>query len=106
MRSIGAEAFIERGTMAVKITNFRTFSKNTLLGFFNILLTNVGLEIRDATLHEKNGKRWICLPAKPYQDEAGETKYSYIIKFMDREKSDQFQTAVLKALDAFNRTSR
>lgn len=87
--------------MAVEITKFRRFNKNTLRGFCNILIPGIGLEIRDATLHEKNGKKWVGLPSRPYQDEAGETKYVYIVKFVDREKSDQFEVAALKALDAY-----
>ena len=87
--------------MATEITKFRKFQRNSLQGFLNILMTNVGLEIRDATLHEKDGKRWIGLPAKPYEDESGNTKYSYIIKFVDKDKYQQFQKATLKALDQY-----
>jgi len=87
--------------MGIEITKFRKFTKNTLQGFCNILLTNIGLEIRDATIHEKIGKRWVSLPAKPYQDEDGATKYSYIVKFTDKEKYEQFQSQALKALDEY-----
>ena len=87
--------------MGIEITKFRQFEKNTLRGFLNIHLTNTGLELRDATYHQKDGKRWIGLPAKPYEDEKGDTKYSYRIKFVDKEKWSQFQAATLKALDEY-----
>ena len=88
--------------MSIEIKSFRKFEKNTLKGFLTIFMSNIGLEVRDATLHEKEGKRWIGFPAKPYQDEAGDTKYSYIIKFTDKAKWEQFQKATLEALDNHN----
>lgn len=87
--------------MAIEITKWRKFEKNSLQGFCNILIMNIGLVIRDATVHEKDGKRWIGLPAKPYQDESGDTKYSYIVKFVDKDKYGQFQKSALKALDEY-----
>jgi hypothetical protein len=85
--------------MGIEITKWRKFEKNSLQGFCNILMTNIGLEIQDGTVHEKDGKKWVGLPAKPYQDDEGNTKYSYIVKFVDKEKYQQFQKAALKALD-------
>ena len=87
--------------MAIKITKYREFKKGSLLGFCNILMDNISLEIRDVTYHQKDGKRWVGLPAKPYQDEKGETKYSYIIKFLDKARWGQFQKATLEALDDY-----
>ena len=87
--------------MGIKITKFRRFSKNSLQGFCNILMTNIGLEIRDATYHVSDKGCWIGLPAKPYQDENGATKYSYIIKFVDKTKYEQFQKAAIEALDKY-----
>ena len=87
--------------MGVEVRSFRKFEKNSLRGFLVIYMTNIGLEIRDATVHEKDGKRWIGLPAKPYQDESGNTKYSHIIKFTDKAKWSLFQDLALKALDKY-----
>jgi len=44
-------------TMAIEIIAFRSYERNTLKGFFTARLTNMGLEIRDITLHQKNGKK-------------------------------------------------
>jgi len=84
--------------MGVEITKFREFRKNSLIGFCNILMTNIGLEIRDATVHTKDGNQWIGLPPKPYEKEDGSTGYSYIIKFTDKVKYAQFQKLALEAL--------
>ena len=86
--------------MAIEITEFKPHEKNTLRGFLTARLTNIGLEIRGICLHEKNGKRWLSMPAKLWEKN-GETKYVYILDFYDRQKSDQFQACALKALDDF-----
>ena len=87
--------------MAIEIKAFRKFEKNSLRGFVTVELPTVGLEIRDCTVHESNGKRWVGLPAKPYQAEDGSTKYSYIISFPDKAIYGAFQGQVLKALDEY-----
>ena len=86
--------------MAIEIKFFRKYEKNTLKGFLTVLLQPSGIEIRDLTLHEKNGKRWVNMPNKPYEDE-GETKYSYIVFFPDKDRAQKFQEATLKALDKY-----
>ena len=87
--------------MGIEIVKFRKFEKNTLKGFLTILMNNIGLEIRDCTFHRKDDKKWIGLPAKPYTDQDGNEKYSYIVKFADKDRYYQFQDAVLKELDKY-----
>lgn len=87
--------------MPIEIVDFRKYTKQTLRGFLTVRLTNIALEIRECTLHEKNGKRWVGLPAKPYQDEDGTQKWSYIIKFYEKVLYNRFQSEVLKALDGY-----
>ena len=87
--------------MSIEITKFRKFEKNTLIGFFTVRLSNIGLEIRDCSLHRKDGKKWIGLPSKPYKDSDGNEKYSYIVKFYEKDKWDTFQKAVLQELDKY-----
>jgi hypothetical protein len=89
--------------MAIQIMEFRKFEKNSLQGFVTLLLTGAGIQIRDATYHQSDGKRWISLPAKPYKDEAGSTRYSYIVSFPDKKIYSKFQEQALKALDEFIR---
>ena len=84
--------------MPLEVTKFRPFEKNTLRGFATVRLTGVNLEIRNITIHEKDGKRWVSMPSKPYEAD-GETKYSYIVKFYDNPTWEKFQSAVLKEID-------
>lgn len=55
----------------IEIVDFKQHAKNTLQGFLTIRLTTTGLEIRDLALHQKNGNRWLQLPAKPYKKPDG-----------------------------------
>jgi hypothetical protein len=85
--------------MAIQIVDFRKYQKNSLQGFVTLLFTGPGIQIKDATYHVSEGKRWISLPAKPYQDDQGTMKYSYIVSFPDKKIYAAFQQQALKALD-------
>jgi hypothetical protein len=87
--------------MGIEIVSFRKLEKKTLIGFCTVRLTNAGLEIRDATVHQKDGKKWVNLPSRPYEKEDGFTGYSYIVKFVDKDRYFQFQKAVLQELDKY-----
>lgn len=88
--------------MSVKILSFRKYEKNTLLAFVTLLLPSVGLEIRDCTLHFKDGKRWVNLPSRPYHDkETGDLKYSYVCAFPDKKFYEAFQKQALTAIDQY-----
>jgi len=85
--------------MSIEVTSFRQFEKNTLKGFATIRMTNIGMEIRDCTVHEKDSKKWVGLPSKPYEDPDGNTKYSYIVHFYNDDIWKKFQRAALEALE-------
>ena len=89
--------------MNIEITSFDPYRKNTLQGFLAVRLTETGLEIRDIALHQKNGNRWLQLPAKPYKKPDGRQGWSYILSFYKKEHFNKFQEVTLKALDAFQR---
>ena len=44
--------------MTLTCKSFRPFQRNTLFGFAEILVEEIGLRIKDVTVFEKNGKRW------------------------------------------------
>lgn len=85
----------------IEIVSFRELNKNTLKGFVTVRLSNVGLEIRDIAIHEKNGKQWLQLPAKPYAKQDGSPGWSYILDFYDKDKLKSFQEVTLKMLQLF-----
>jgi hypothetical protein len=94
--------------LAIEVTDWRPFERNTLLGFATIFLPQLRLHIGDVTVHQhENGKRWVGLPAKPRLDrdgiplrgENGKVEYSKILWFDGRAVADAFSAAVLAALD-------
>jgi hypothetical protein len=85
-------------TVGLEITKFRQVHKNTLRGFLSVRLSQVGLEIRDVSLHEKNGKQWLAMPSRPYEDSEGNRKYAFILEWFDSERKAQFESAVLALL--------
>jgi hypothetical protein len=81
------------------ISNWKAFQKNTLRGFFTLALDS-GLVIHKCSLHEKNGQRWIGLPAEKYSKRDGAVAYSVLIEFTSRQVSDRFRKQVVRALEA------
>ena len=89
-----------RGTQA-RILDFKPFEKNTLRAFFALELAS-GLILRGCTLHTKNGKYWIGLPAKPYTTDTGAQSWAAIIDFRDKQTAARFQEmATVAAVEAF-----
>jgi hypothetical protein len=67
--------------------------KKTHYGFFDIELAS-GLILRCCTLHEKNGRRWVGLPAKPYTANDGGQTWAAIVDFRDKQASSRFQELI------------
>jgi hypothetical protein len=82
----------------VQISEWTAVEKNTLRGFFDLTLST-GMVIKGCTLHEKNGSRWIGLPAQRFTDAQGVDCYKAIIYFTDRRAADRFRDSVLGLLD-------
>ena len=87
----------------VEIIEFRPFSKNTLQGFLTVR-TKAGWEFSGIALHEKGGKRWISMPARPYKKEDGSESWIPLIKLADPQKWEMFQKAVLTAMEDYRTT--
>lgn len=94
--------------MNITASNFRGMERNSLKGFVDLTFGDTSLTIREATLHEQNGRRWIGLPGKPIVDpktgiaerypESGKIRYVNVINFDHREASDAFQRGALAAI--------
>jgi hypothetical protein len=84
--------------MGIEITKFRECHKNTLQAFLSVRMSNIGLEIRDISLHKKNGKQWLAMPSRPYEDSEGNRKYAFILDWYDSDRKSQFEAEVLRLL--------
>lgn len=90
-----------------RLVEWRTFRKNTLRGFAVIELPS-GLIVRDVTLHEKAGKWWAGLPARPVLDaegrhvanHGGHKQYAAVLGWRDRDLADRFSAVVVELVRA------
>jgi hypothetical protein len=100
--------------MTLTCQNFRPFRQNTLQGFAEILIKEIGLKFKDVAIHEKGNSRRAQLPAKPQMKDGalvknadGKLEYFSIAEFTSREIRDAFSGAVIRAVlehtpDAFD----
>jgi hypothetical protein len=88
------------GDRTLNIRDFRALSKNTLRGSFTATLPS-GLIVHELLLHEKEGNRWVGVPAKEHLDKNGVRHFTPILGFSSRELADRFQAEVLEALDHY-----
>ena len=84
-------------TGGFRISDWKAIDNNTLKGVFTLHLPS-GMQIHGAMLHQKNGTRWIGLPAREYQL-TGERKFARIIEFDSKETHERFQAAALDAVE-------
>jgi hypothetical protein len=94
-------------TMKLVCRSFRSLRKNTLIGFAEISIPDLGMTVRDVAIHTKNGSTWASPPSKPQvkdgalvKDETGKIAYAAIIEFGDRTARDRFSAAVIQAVFA------
>lgn len=91
--------------MKLTCTDWRPLNRNTLQGFAAIKIEDLGLLVRDVAVHEKAGRRWAQLPAKPQiRDGAavvgpdGRVTYFPMLEFDSRPRRDAFSNAVCVAI--------
>jgi len=87
--------------MSVECLEFKSCIKGCMLGFINLFVPKMGLEIYGCTLWQKDGRRWINLPSREYKDENGEKKYMPVLRFREKAHYDAFVVAVKDAVDVW-----
>jgi len=86
------------GAREFTISDWKAFEKATLRGFLTITMPS-GMILRGCSLHEREGSRWIGLPAQKYEKD-GATSYKPMIEFTSKQNRDRFNEAALRAIDA------
>ena len=89
-----------RNTLEVRIDAAKPYLKNTLIAFVDFTLVELGLSIKGATAHEKEGKRWVSMPSRSYSDAEG-THWAPVIEFASKESRYRINDAVLAAFEQF-----
>ena len=89
--------------MSWTVTNFKPYRKNTLMGYFTLVVESV--EFEGFSLHEKNGRRWAAFPSKEYVGSDGQKKYFPTVKILDKKRLNQFQQWVVPAVEELMRNA-
>jgi hypothetical protein len=79
---------------------FRPFKKNTLVGFADLALPDLGLRIKECPVHRQNDRRWVAFPARPWTDPQGKKQWASIIEFLNGADREGFQAAAVVAVRA------
>ena len=87
--------------LVVRIDTAKSYTKNTLLAFIDFTLMDLGLSIKGAAIHEKDGKRWVSMPSRSYSDAEG-THWAPIIEFDSKEARYRVNDAVVAAFERFS----
>lgn len=81
----------------MEILRYRAINKGAVVGSFDVRIPKWGVIINDCTLFEKDGRRWISFPSKPYESE-GQKKYFPMIQFVQKDHMAKFTEAVMPLL--------
>ena len=92
--------------LGIDCLEFKSFVKNTLQGFCTLRLQPSGLLLKECTLHEKNGSRWVSFPGRPWTGKDGTTQYTNFVEFVSREHADTFRELALAAIDRFRASTK
>lgn len=84
--------------MDIECIRFKSHNKNNCLGFADIYIFDLDMEIFGLSLMQKDGKRWVNFPAKLYEKD-GEKKYLSYFRFRDKDNYFKFCESVKKAID-------
>lgn len=84
----------------IECRKFKSFEKGCLQGFATLFIEKWGVEIHGCTLNMKNGRRWVSLPSKEYED-GGVKKYIPVMHFKDKGLSERFSELAKKAIEDF-----
>jgi hypothetical protein len=94
--------------LSVTCADWRPLHRNTLRGFARVRIAELDLTIHDVAIHEKNGRAWAQMPAKPWirdgqlvADDTGKVQYSPILEFNRREVREAFSQRVIAAVINF-----
>ena len=85
--------------MTIEIIKYKPHQKGALLGFVDFYVPKMGLEIYGSSIYQKDGRKWVNLPTKEYKNKDGENKWSFVVRFREKEHSTAFSKAILEAVD-------
>lgn len=85
--------------MTIECMSFKPHKSGTLLGFANLFVPKMGLEIFGFTFHQKENQRWLNFPAREYEDENGERKYLNVVRFREKNHYNMFMPKARECIE-------
>lgn len=85
----------------MEVVSFKSYKKGALEGFMDIHIPELDWTLKNCSLFSSNGRRWVQMPTRSYQDDKGETKYQEVIQ-MPKELKNKFTEQALKAYKEFS----
>ena len=79
---------------------YKPNASGALQGFADFKVPKWGVELYGCGVFMKEGRRWISLPSRKYEDN-GEVKYAQIMRFTEKEHATAFSKLLLDELDAY-----
>lgn len=89
--------------MDIECKNFRPIKGGNFLGFADLILKDLGIELFGCTLYEKDSRRWVNLPTRSYKNKEGVEKYSQIVRFTRQETYREFCEKAKEAIDRYDK---
>lgn len=83
----------------IECLKYKPVNKGTLLGYADLFVPKMGIEIFGCSLHQKDGRRWINLPSREYTDNKGEKKFFSIIRFPNKAHMEEFSKQAKEAIE-------
>ncbi len=88
---------------ALRISNFKPLSRNTLIGFCSVKHPS-GLVLHEVGIHHRDGRWWASPPARPILidgqhalDERGRGRWQQLVDFSGRDARQNWSNAVVAA---------
>jgi hypothetical protein len=97
----------------VTCLRFRPDRRGTLRGMAAIVIDDLGIEIREITVHQQGDKRWALPPARPkldqsgvaIRDQRGKVIYEALLTIPNEHHRATFSRGVIDAVEAFAPTA-
>jgi hypothetical protein len=82
----------------IEVIRWTPVDRGSLVGYADLYVEKMGLEIYGCSLLEKNGSKWLNMPSKEYTNAQGEKKYSSVVRFRSKEHAEAFEKAARLAI--------
>ena len=79
----------------VECLKFKSMDSGALLGFADIWVPKMGIEIFGCGLYAKDGRKWINFPCREYKDENGDNQWIPVMRFRSKEHMNGFSSLVI-----------